>query len=344
MFSMPFRTVLRLFRPEAPKRPLAHRHLNAAAGVGEDVLYYTLSAGMVLARRYLTGRGIDQAFADRYGSAYGRTAAKLYRDVHGAEPRKAWSKVSGKWRRVNGFLPAETTILDKAFDAYPRTRDYRPPADPVAVYRQATDGYAARFEELTFETLFALEDARRESCDAVRDHVEQLLVVLADWRAHLIELRQAAPGAYSAQESRAYEQALNATHEAWTLWNFRYVGGPALPESFALPPAAVPDDEHAACRLDGCDGLFHREGTCAATVAELPLGAKGSLNAELVAHEGEQPHMVLFSFDVGADETHARSTDPNVLLTQAARFRAFADAIEQGARRLAILNALEVAR
>lgn len=100
------------------------RHIKASQAVDLGVLYSTVSAGMLLARRYLTGRGIDQEFADRYGSAFGRTAAKIYRTATGAEPRRAWSLVSGKWRRVNGYLPTEAEILDEAYTTYPRTRDY----------------------------------------------------------------------------------------------------------------------------------------------------------------------------------------------------------------------------
>ena len=103
---------------------LRQRRVRAAQAVDLGVLYSTISAGMLLVRRYLTGRGVDQAFADRYGSAFGRTAAKIYRTGHGAEPRKAWSLVSGKWRRVNGSPPADTDVLDAAFAAYPRTAAY----------------------------------------------------------------------------------------------------------------------------------------------------------------------------------------------------------------------------
>jgi hypothetical protein len=110
------------------------RHVNAAQAVDLGVLYTAISAGMLLARRYLTGRGIDQDFADRYGSAFGRTAAKIYRTANGTEPRKAWSNVSGKWRRVNGYLPTEADVLDEAYTAYPRTADYvvEPEQAPVA--------------------------------------------------------------------------------------------------------------------------------------------------------------------------------------------------------------------
>lgn len=52
------------------RNALASRHPHIAAGGDVDtaVLCTTISAGMVLARRYLTGRGIDQEFADQYGS------------------------------------------------------------------------------------------------------------------------------------------------------------------------------------------------------------------------------------------------------------------------------------
>lgn len=119
---------------------LRQRHLNAAQAVDLGVLYSTVSAGMLMVRRYLTGRGVDQEFADRYGSAFGRTAAKIYRTSNGTEPRRAWSLVSGKWRRVNGYLPAETDVLDEAFGTYKRTAEYvapEPATDP-------SEGYACR--------------------------------------------------------------------------------------------------------------------------------------------------------------------------------------------------------
>lgn len=103
---------------------LRQRHVRAAQAVDLGVLYSSISAGMLLVRRYLTGRGIDQEFADRYGSAFGRTAAKIYRSARDAEPRRAWSVVSGKWRRVNGYLPAEVEVLDEAFTTYKRTAEY----------------------------------------------------------------------------------------------------------------------------------------------------------------------------------------------------------------------------
>ncbi|NGO71831.1 hypothetical protein [Streptomyces boncukensis] len=106
---------------KAIRRPLARRHLRAAEHLDIGVLYATLSAGMLLARRHLTTRGCTQEFADRYGSAYGRVAAKTYRATYGAEPRRAWSNISGTWRRVIGYLPSERHILDTAMRTYPRT-------------------------------------------------------------------------------------------------------------------------------------------------------------------------------------------------------------------------------
>lgn len=117
---------------------LRKRHVRAAQAVDLGVLYTTLSAGMLLVRRYLTGRGVDQEFADRYGSAFGRTAAKIYRTSNGGEPRRAWSNVSGKWRRVNGYLPAEVDVLDEAFTTYKRTAEY------VAPEPAAAEEYACR--------------------------------------------------------------------------------------------------------------------------------------------------------------------------------------------------------
>lgn len=122
------------------------RHIKAATAVDLGVFYSAISAGMTLVRRYLTGRGIDQEFADRYGSAFGRTAAKIYRTANGSEPRRAWSNVSGKWRRVNGYLPTETDVLDEAFTTYKRTAEYVVTAEPasepspVEVSSTETDG------------------------------------------------------------------------------------------------------------------------------------------------------------------------------------------------------------
>ncbi|WP_030599381.1 MULTISPECIES: hypothetical protein [Streptomycetaceae] len=107
--------------PKAIRRPLARRHLRAAAAVDTGTLYATLGAGMLFARQYLKERGCTQQFADRYGSPFGRTAAKTYRDTNSAEPRRAWSFAGGKWRRVNAYLPSERRVLDVAFRAYPRT-------------------------------------------------------------------------------------------------------------------------------------------------------------------------------------------------------------------------------
>ncbi|MFG2225363.1 hypothetical protein [Streptomyces sp. NPDC048644] len=103
------------------RRQIARRHVSAAAHVDTSVLYTTISAGMILIRRYLVAAGATGEFADRYGSAFGRVAAKTYRAERDAEPRKAWSSSTGKWRRVMGYLPTDTAVLDRALAAYPRT-------------------------------------------------------------------------------------------------------------------------------------------------------------------------------------------------------------------------------
>jgi hypothetical protein len=111
-----------------PRRRIAQRHLNAAAHVNHDVLYTTISAGMILIRRYLVDHGATPEFADRYGSAFGRVAAKTYRTTRDTEPRKAWSNSTGRWRRVMGYLPDDTDILNTALAAYPRTARLTPKA------------------------------------------------------------------------------------------------------------------------------------------------------------------------------------------------------------------------
>ncbi|MEV7427030.1 hypothetical protein [Streptomyces sp. NPDC091212] len=145
-----------------------HRRIAAAASVDKAVLYTVISSGMVLARRYLTGRGVDQQFADQYGSPFGRTAAKIYRSEFGAEPRKAWSNVSGKWRRVNGFLPSETAVLDKAFTTYKRTAEYVPAAPAEAAVVEQSEGSFNVFVEDGRRTVISLRCAYEAS--AVVNH------------------------------------------------------------------------------------------------------------------------------------------------------------------------------
>lgn len=85
---------------KAIRRAVIRRHFEAAAVVNRGVLYPTISAGMILARRY--------------------------RAIRGAEPRLAWSKINGVWRRVLGYLPEDLPVLDAALAAYPRTADLAP--------------------------------------------------------------------------------------------------------------------------------------------------------------------------------------------------------------------------
>ncbi|MFI6856524.1 hypothetical protein [Streptomyces sp. NPDC050416] len=92
--------------------------------------------------------------------------------------------------------------------------------------------YAARFEGLSSDTLFALEYPsgdldRPEDTDAPQEFVEQLLVVLADWRQQLL--------AGARTDADSYQAALDAVREAWLQYSFRWEGGPSLPYPFDLP-------------------------------------------------------------------------------------------------------------
>ncbi|MGP4008149.1 hypothetical protein [Streptomyces sp. 4N124] len=98
-------------------------------------------------------------------------------------------------------------------------------------YRAAD--YAARFEGLDSDVLFELEYGTAESGsgqsdpDAPQEFVEQLLVVLADWRQALL--------AGSRADADDYRRCLDAVREAWLQHSFRWVGGPDLPYPFDLP-------------------------------------------------------------------------------------------------------------
>lgn len=206
------------------------RHLHAAQAVDLGVLYTTISAGMLLVRRYLTGRGIDQDFADRYGSAFGRNAAKIYRAANGAEPRRAWSLVSGKWRRVNGYLPAEADVLDEAFAAYPRTAEYVVTAEP------------------------------------------------------------------------------------------------------ATEPS--PAEESGDCRIPGCDGTWHYDGTCVVPLGEVAFdGEDSGLPAELVSDDSG-PHLVVFAYDLASMNLRREMRDQAAAQSCAQQLRELADAIDGAAQHL----------
>lgn len=97
--------------------------------------------------------------------------------------------------------------------------------------------YAARFAGLDSDTLFELEYGTPESGsgrsdpDAPREYVEQLLVVLADWRQQIL--------AGARTDADDYRAALDAVREAWLQHSFRWVDGPNLPYPFDLPRAGA---------------------------------------------------------------------------------------------------------
>lgn len=91
--------------------------------------------------------------------------------------------------------------------------------------------FPARFVGFDSDTLFALEYPQGQDgpsdCDAPQEYVEQLLVVLADWRQRLLD--------GSRTDADDYRAALNSVREAWLQYSFRWVGGPELPYPFDLP-------------------------------------------------------------------------------------------------------------
>lgn len=335
-----------------------HRHVNAAKAVDLGVLYTSISAGMLLARRYLTGRGIDQDFADRYGSAFGRTAAKIYRTANGSEPRRAWSLVSGKWRRVNGYLPTETEILDEAFGAYPRTAEYvaaepAPAVDsPVDVYAKEAGHFPAQFADITGETLRTVE--RVEGTDAVSTFVEAQLADLATWQQHYDQYDQAMTGELD-QAARAavqglplgdpqmqaflsaergqteIQQARDILNAAYVDWAFDLSGTVEVPD-VPRPAAPVIAD---GCRIPGCDGTWHYDNTCVAPLGEVTFDDPGvALPAELVAPETGPLHVVAFAYNMTSLSIRREMRDRASAAGFATQLHGLADAIDSAANSL----------
>ncbi|MFB7555317.1 hypothetical protein [Streptomyces brevispora] len=330
-----------------------HRRVAAAAAVDEAVLYTSISAGMVLARRYLTGRGIDQGFADQYGSPFGRTAAKIYRTEMGAEPRKAWSNVHGKWRRVNGFLPTETPVLDKAFVTYKRTAEYVAPA-PVAepsaaeVYVKATAGYAARFEGLTGDGLRRIEET--QDTEAANNHIAGLLPVLDDWEQHLNQFEAAVTGAdekavqglpdsdprrvawrIANTGMDAFLKAQAAVHSAYVDWSFDLTGTVEINDGPRPAAPVIPD----GCRVPGCDQRWHYDGLCVAELGELPFDEGSSLPIELTSPEDKPAHIVAFAFEPISMNLRREMTTQADAVAFAKALRDAADAVDEAAAHLA---------
>lgn len=95
-------------------------------------------------------------------------------------------------------------------------------------------------------------------------------------------------------------------------------------------------DEVETHRIPGCDGRWHHtDGGCVVDIAEMPLGDQGKVYADLVAVDDEAVCIVVYNFDLHTDETQGRFTTPADVRTMAARYRAFADALDASADLLA---------
>lgn len=95
--------------------------------------------------------------------------------------------------------------------------------------------FASLFAGLDSDRLFALEypDGQDGSSypDLPQEHVERLLVALADWRGRLLDGSRA--------DADDYQRCLNAVREAWLQYSFRWADGPDLPYPFDLPRMEV---------------------------------------------------------------------------------------------------------
>lgn len=335
------------------------RHIKAATAVDLGVFYSTVSAGMLLVRRYLTGRGVDQEFADRYGSAFGRTAAKIYRTSNGAEPRRAWSNVSGKWRRVNGYLPTETEILDEAYTTYKRTAEYvvtEPASElsPVEVYIKETDSYAARFENITGDMLRDLE--RQYSTEASTDFVTERLADLAAWKQSIDRYATVMVGDVDQAERAAvqglpwddpkvlawlqaerggedYASARDDLNAAYVDWSFDLSGTVDVPD-VPRPPAPVIAE---GCRIPGCDRSWHYDGVCVVQLGEVKFdGTDCALPAELADPVDGPRSIVAFGYDMEALNLRREMRDRVSARNFAGELRALADSIDDASAHLPV--------
>lgn len=85
------------------------------------------------------------------------------------------------------------------------------------------------------------------------------------------------------------------------------------------------------CRLIGCNGLYHDEGLCEIALDTIDMGGATPLNVTVNAYDGKPVELAVWP-DM-SDEL-LRTYDQATGLAFAARLRAFADAVEQGANLL----------
>ncbi|MFD3521652.1 hypothetical protein [Streptomyces sp. NPDC058653] len=100
---------------------------------------------------------------------------------------------------------------------------------PILIAGRSID-FPDLFGGVSSDSLFCLEygpDGNGSDSDAPREYVEELLVVLADWRLALLD--------GSRSDAHEYRRCLDAVREAWLQYSFRYVDGPSLPYPFDLP-------------------------------------------------------------------------------------------------------------
>lgn len=224
----------------------------------------------------------------------------------------------------------------------------------IAAYNTAIADYPVRFEGLDGDHLRRLE--ADGDCDSPTQHVEALLKVLDDWKTRFEALGAAlasrdaevdriisAPSSPAGLAYRAalrsediYRQAREATHAAWVDWSFNdnsLLTFEEKPAEEELPP--VTD-----CRLQGCDGFWHHDGLCEATLGEIKGSDKTGDLCVTVNVKGDAPAELAVWEDMGADIV--RTTDQAVALATAARFQAFADAISKGARMLSAAGTAQI--
>ncbi|MFJ4624246.1 hypothetical protein [Streptomyces sp. NPDC088812] len=109
-----------MIRSNRTRRPLAHRHLTAAAKTAKALAYRTLSGPVAVAvdagKLIRTGDFLARVgggnLPDGKQSWFGRHVAKAYRAQHGGDALKVWAqhRTTSRWIHVHVYGPIDEAL------------------------------------------------------------------------------------------------------------------------------------------------------------------------------------------------------------------------------------------
>lgn len=93
-----------------------------------------INQGKILVRDFLIGVGLDDEFVTRYESAFGKVAAKFYRQVTGQDPQRTGAAMVRGWmRNAFAYRAEHLGILFDALRTYKRTAALVAPAPTTLI-------------------------------------------------------------------------------------------------------------------------------------------------------------------------------------------------------------------